>query len=36
VTQRQWDVLHDAEGVQGPKWDELNSAEIVSRVCEIP
>jgi len=33
--QRQWDVLSDSDGAQGPMWGELERSHIVSRVCEI-
>lgn len=33
--QRQWDILTDVEGAQGPMWSELPSSHIAVRVCEI-
>jgi hypothetical protein len=33
--QRQWDILSDVEGAQGPMWGELPSSHIQVRVCEI-
>jgi hypothetical protein len=33
--QRQWDILTDVEGAQGPMWSELPSSHVAVRVCEI-
>ena len=32
-SQRQWDVLSDAEGAQLPKWGEISP--IINRPCQI-